>query len=87
MNVLIDVIGELQAKLDEARHAAIEAEAELSLLRRYADNRKKLSALDVRQIRRMTRPVGPMTQRETADQFRINRGTVSRIVTGSYHAR
>lgn len=87
MNILIDVIGELQAKLEDAMTLATTQAARIAEYEAKTDNRKKLSRLDVAQIRKITRPNGPYSQRETAAQFRINRGTVSRIVTGSYHAR
>lgn len=85
-NVLVEAIGELQAKLEDTMTIAAVQAVKIAEYEAKTDNRKKLSRLDVSQIRTMTRPNGPYTQRETADQFRINRGTVSRIVTGKYHA-
>lgn len=85
-NVLIEAIGELQAMLEETKDLAAVQAVKLAEYEVKTDNRKKLSKLDVGQIRMMTRPNGPYTQRETADQFRINRGTVSRIMAGKYHA-
>lgn len=85
-NILLMAIGEIQAKLEDATALAEEQAARLAVFEAKTDNRKKLSKMDVGQIRRMTRPNGPLTQRETAAQFQINRGTVSRIMAGKYHA-
>ena len=85
-NILVEAIGELQAKLEEMMTIAAVQAVKITEYEAKTDNRKKLTKLDVSQIRTMTRPNGPYSQRETADQFRINRGTVSRIVSGKYHA-
>jgi DNA-binding NarL/FixJ family response regulator len=49
------------------------------------DNRKKLSAREVRDIRQLK--LSGMSQREIAYSYDINPATVSRIVRGHYHAR
>ena len=82
---LQEKIGELIAELHEtkSRVAVIERERDRALAK--ADNTKKLAPFQVGQIRRLH--ASGMSQREIADHYTLNSGTVSRIVRGIYYKK
>lgn len=59
-------------------------EREVRLLTAKTNNTKRLEMWEVRLMRRMYEDGS--TQRQLADIFDVNRGTVSRIVRGVYYA-
>ncbi|RYH53153.1 MAG: helix-turn-helix domain-containing protein [Alcaligenaceae bacterium] len=58
--------------------------AQIRYAQAKADNRKKLTAVEVAEIRRMYRNTG-FSQREIADIYDVNPATISRTVRGIYH--
>jgi DNA-binding XRE family transcriptional regulator len=75
-------------ELHALRALSIEQEQEIAVLRAKSDNRRKLTKREVREIKRFweNRSENPVTQRELADWYGVNPGTISRIVNGKYHA-
>lgn len=61
-----------------------ELTAQIRYAQAKADNRKKLTAVEVAEIRRMYRNTG-FSQREIADIYDVNPATISRTVRGIYH--
>ncbi|MGW6624262.1 helix-turn-helix domain-containing protein [Nocardia sp. NPDC055002] len=57
----------------------------LKLMSTTPNNRKKLTAREAGEIRRLARTTG-MTNKEVADIYDVNPATVSRIKRGIYHA-
>ena len=78
-------IGELIAELHIEKSRAAKLEEEIEGLRVKTDNRKKLSARDVFQIRKLHS--NGMTQREIAAHYVVNPATVSRVVRGVYYGK
>lgn len=83
--VVADYAGQVQTLTEEksllvARNTALSTAA----ARTPADNSKKLSADDVRRMRRDA--ASGLSQRELADIYEVHPATVSRIVRGQYHA-
>lgn len=81
-SALVEAIGEAQYKLVEALGRVTELEARVVTLESKTNNRRKLSPTDVNQIKRLS---GSMTQRELSEIYRVNSGTISRIVNNVYH--
>lgn len=78
---LVALIGEIDALVKERDELLKQVEAYREV---RDDNRKKLTEREVREIRNLAN-VSRMTQREIADCYDVNPGTVSRIVRGIYH--
>jgi DNA-binding transcriptional regulator YiaG len=81
---LVRALGEAQYKLREISEHASALEVEVQVLRAKTNNRRKLRPFEVRQLRTMAAS-GNVTQRQLAEYFQINTGTVSRIVNGVYY--
>jgi len=70
--------------LDEIYEYIETLERENKVLRRKTDNSRRLDIKDARRIRQMYAG-GRWKQRELADVFDVNKGTISRIVRGEYY--
>ena len=62
----------------------VRLQEEVDRLRGSTNNAKKLSPREVERIRNQARS-GRFSQRQIADMYGVNPGTVSRIVRGIYH--